>query len=133
MDTWQIALVVIAVAACVWTIAAAGLAILMALSLSRYGRRVDSLLREIELNLGPALLDLRETLRNVNKTSASVADGVAQAGRTFEAVGELGKTLQGANAVLRAALGPGVTLAGSFIVGAKAGFRVLARRLFRRR
>lgn len=133
MAGWEVALVALAILAGVWTLIALVIGIPLILTLRRSGRRIDGLLREIELNLGPALLDLREALRNVNKTSASMADGVAQAGRTFEAVGELGKTLQGANAVLRAALGPGVTIVAGLIVGARAGVRVLVRRLFRRR
>lgn len=133
MAGWEVALVALAILAGVWTLMALVIGIPLILTLRRSGRRIDNLLREIELNLGPALLDLREALRNVNKTSTSVADGVAQAGRAFEAVGELGKTLQGANAVLRAALGPGVTTVAGLIVGVRAGVRVLARRLFRRR
>jgi hypothetical protein len=130
---WEYALVILAVVASLWTVAAIVLGSVVYINLSRSTRRIDGLLRDIELHLGPALLDLRETLRNVNKTSAGVADGVAQAGKTFEAIGDLGKTLHGANTVLRAALGPSVTVAASLLVGARAGFRVLARRLFRRR
>lgn len=130
---WEYALIVLAGAAVVWTVAAGALGFVLYINLSRSTRRIDNLLREIELNLGPALLDLRETLRNVNKTSAGVADGVAQAGKTFEAIGDLGKTLHRANTVLRAALGPGVTVAASLLLGARACVRVLARRLFRRR
>lgn len=129
MAMWEIAVGVLAAMGVVL----AALAIPLLIHLRRSMDRVDRLLREAEVHLGPALGDLREIARNVNKASAGVADGVAQVGRTFEAVGELGKTLQGANAVLRAALGPGVTLLGGLIAGVKAGGRVLLRQLFRRR
>lgn len=136
MALWEIALTVLAVLAVLWTLA--GLAVLLVgipllLRLRRTAERADALLREAEVHLGPALAEFREMARHLNKASAGVADGVAQVGRTFEAVGELGKTLHGANAVLRAALGPGVTLVGGLIAGVKAGGRVLLRRLFRRR
>ncbi|HYB72066.1 MAG TPA: DUF948 domain-containing protein [Candidatus Sulfotelmatobacter sp.] len=126
---WEIAVGVLAAIGVV--LAAFAIPILM--HLRRSLDRVDRLLHEAEVHLGPALAEFREMTRNLNKASAGVADGVAQVGRTFEAVGELGKTLQGANAVLRAALGPGVTLLGGLIAGVKAGGRVLLRQLFRRR
>jgi uncharacterized protein YoxC len=129
MATWEIAVGVLAATGVVAT----AFAIPLLIHLRRSMDRVDRLLQEAEVHLGPALGDLREVARNMNKASAGVADGVAQVGRTFEAVGELGKTLQGANAVLRAALGPSVTLLGGLIAGVKAGGRVLLRQLFRRR
>jgi len=129
MAMWEIAVGVLAAIGVV--LAAFAIPILM--HLRRSLDRVDRLLHEAEVHLGPALAEFREMTRNLNKASAGVADGVAQVGRTFEAVGELGKTLQGANAVLRAALGPGVTLLGGLIAGVKAGGRVLLRQLFRRR
>lgn len=129
MAMWEIALGVLAAMGVVL----AAFAIPILIHLRRSMDRVDRLLHEAEVHLGPALAEFREMARNLNKASAGVADGVAQVGRTFEAVGELGKTLQGANAVLRAALGPGVTLVGGLIAGVKAGGRVLLRQLFRRR
>ncbi len=133
MALWEIALSVLAVLATVWTLAAVLVGVPILFRLRRIAERADNLMREAEFHLGPAQADLREMARNLNKASAGVADGVAQVGRTFEAVGELGKTLQGANAVIRAVLGPGVTLAAGLIAGVKAGGRVLLRRLFRRR
>jgi len=133
MAMWEIALGVLAVLAVLWTLVAVLVGVPLLFRLRRTAERADNLLREAELHVGPALAEFREMARNLNKASAGVADGVAQAGRTFEAVGELGKTLHGANAVLRAALGPGVTLAGGLIAGVRAGGRVLLRQLFRRR
>jgi uncharacterized protein YoxC len=129
MAMWEIAVGVLAAMGVVL----AAFAIPILIHLRRSMDRVDRLVHEAEVHLGPALAEFREMARNLNKASAGVADGVAQVGRTFEAVGELGKTLQGANAVLRAALGPGVTLLGGLIAGVKAGGRVLLRQLFRRR
>ncbi len=129
MAMWEIAVGVLAAIGVVL----AAFAIPILIHLRRSMDRVDRLLHEAEVHLAPALAEFREMTRNLNKASAGVADGVAQVGRTFEAVGELGKTLQGANAVLRAALGPGVTLLGGLIAGVKAGGRVLLRQLFRRR
>ena len=77
MAGWEVALVALAILAGLWTLGALAIGIPLILTLRRSGQRIDNLLREIELNLGPALLDLREALRNVNKTSASVADGMA--------------------------------------------------------
>ncbi|HEY7678009.1 MAG TPA: DUF948 domain-containing protein [Candidatus Methylomirabilis sp.] len=129
MAMWEIALGVLAAMGVVL----GAFAIPLLIHLRRSVERVDRLLQEAEVHLGPVLAESRETARNLNKASAGVADGVAQVGRTFEAVGELGKTLQGANAALRAALGPGVILMGGLIAGVKAGGRVLLRQLFRRR
>lgn len=133
MAMWEIALGLLAVLAVLWTLAVVLVGIPLLFRLRRTAERADNLLREAELHVGPTLAEFREMARNLNKASAGVADGVAQVGRTFEAVGELGKTLHGVNAVLRAALGPGVTLVGGLIAGVKAGGRVLLRRLFRRR
>jgi len=133
MAMWEVALAVLTVLAALWTLAGILIGVPLLLRLRRTAERADNLLREAELHVGPALAEFREMARHLNKASAGVADGVAQAGRTFEAVGELGKTLHGANAVLRAALGPGVTVVGSLIAGVRAASRVLLRRLFRRR
>ena len=129
MALWEIALTVLAAAGVV----VAGFAIPLVIRLTRSVERVERLLREAEMHLGPALGEFREMARNLNKASAGVADGVAQVGRTFEAVGELGKTLHGANVLLHAALGPGITTLTGLIAGVRAASRVLVRRLFRRR
>jgi len=133
MAVWQIALAVLAVLACVWTLAVVLICIPMLMRLSQTMRRMDALVRDIEINLGPTLVEVREMMRNLNKASAGVAEGVAHAGRTFEAVGELSKTIHGANKLLRAAFGPGVTVTAGVIAGLKAGGRVLLRRFFSRR
>lgn len=130
---WEIALAVLAGLACVWTLAVIVLGVPALLQLAQTARRLDGLLRDIELNLGPALVELREMMRHLNKASAGVADGVAQVGRTFEAVGELSKTIQGANKLVRAAFGPSVTVTAGVIAGLKVGGRMLLRRLFSRR
>ena len=133
MAMWEIALAILALLGVLWTLAAALIAVPLFSRLRRAAERADNLLREAELQLGPALADLREMSRHLNKASAGLADGVAQAGRTFEAVGDLGKTLHGANAVLRTALGPGVTVVASLLAGLRSASRVLLRHLFRRR
>jgi ABC-type transporter Mla subunit MlaD len=133
MAMWQVALGILALLACVWTFAVVIIGIPMLLRLAQTLRRVDNLIRDAELNLGPALIEFRDMMRNLNKASAGVADGVAQAGHAFEAVGELGKTLHGTNRVLRAALGPSVTVTAGFLAGMRAGGRVLLRQFFARR
>ncbi len=133
MALWEIALAVLAVLAVVWTLVAVLIGVPLLLRLRRTAERADNLLREAELHVGPALAEFREMARHLNKASAEMADGVSRVGRTFEAVGELGKTLHGANVVLRAALGPTIAAAAGLIAGVRAASRVLLRRLFRRR
>ncbi len=133
MAVWEIAVTVLAVLAILWTLAIAAVGIPLLFRLKGAADRMDNLLRDAELHVGPALVDVREMVGHLNKVSAGVAEGVRRFGPTFEAVGELGRTLRGANAVLRAALGPGLTLVGGLIAGVKAGGGVLLRRFVRRR
>jgi uncharacterized protein DUF948 len=129
MAMWEIAVAVLAAMGAV----AVGFVIPLLVRLTRSVEHVERLLREAELHLGPALADFQEIVRNLNKASAGVADGVARAGRALEVIGEIGKTLHGANLLLRGTLGPGVTVLAGLLAGAKAGGRVLLRRLLRRR
>ena len=129
MALWEIALAVLALAGA----AVAGFTIPLLMRLRRTAEHADNLMREAELHVGPALAEVQEMTRHLNKVSAEVADGVSRVGRTFEAVGELGKTLQGANALLRTALGPTIVMVGGLIAGVRAAARVLRRQIFRRR
>lgn len=133
MAAWQVALTVLVVLACVLALTLVVIGIPMLMRLAQTMRRLDAVARDIEVNLGPTLAEVREMMRHLNKASAGVADGVAHAGRTFEAMGELSRTIHGANKVLRAAFGPGVTVTAGLIAGLKAGGRVLLRQLFSRR
>jgi hypothetical protein len=129
MTLWQFAIVVLATVAVLWTLAV----IPLLLGLARMARRLEGLLREAEVNMAPAFLDVREAARHFNRASAGVADGVKQAGRVFEAVGEVGRTIQGANAILRTALGPTFGVALAVITGVREGSRFFLRRILRRR
>ena len=129
MTLWQFSVVVIAAVVLLWTLAMVPLF----LGLAKIARRLEAVLREAELNMGPAFVEIRDAARHLNKASAGVADGVSQAGHVFEAVGEIGKTLSGANTIVRNTLGPTFGAALAVITGVKAGSRVLFRRLLRRR
>lgn len=129
----EIALTILAVLTVVLAAALVAIGIPMLVRLSQILRRVDSLLREAELNLGPAMGEVREMMRHLNKASAGVAEGIARTGGAFEAIGELGRTVGKANMVVQAALGPGVAMLTATLAGLKAGGRVLLRRFSRRR
>ena len=123
------AIVWIASLATLWTLAVIPLLIVLAL----IARRLLGVLREAELHMGPAFVEIRDAARHLNKASAGVSDGVAHAGHLFEAMGEIGKTLHNANTVIKNTLGPTFGAAMAAVSGLKAGSRYFFRRLWKRR
>lgn len=129
MALWEIALVVLALLAILWTFGV----IWFMRGLGQTVGRIDRLLGAIEADLGPVLAEAKDTARNLNRASAGVAAGVSRAARTIESVQDLSRRFQGASAILHmAAAQPLVTFA-SFFTGVRMGVRALRRPLFRRR
>ena len=52
----------------------------------RTARQAEDFLRIVELELRPALIELKEVIRNLNRASDQVAGGIEKVGGTLEAI-----------------------------------------------
>lgn len=96
-------------------------------------KELERLLQVLHTELQPALLDLRETLRHLNKISAEVSSGMSKVGGTLDAVQQTGQTIRLASEVIQAALLPRLFTTTAFMKGVKVGAKVFWRMLLKRR
>jgi len=96
-------------------------------------KELEGLIRVLQTELQPALLDLRETLRHLNRISGEVSDSISKVGGTVDAVQRTGQTIRLATEVIQMALLPRLFTTTAFMKGVKVGAKVFWRMLLKRR
>jgi len=99
----------------------------------RTARQAEEFLRLIELEFRPALIDLKEVIRHLNRVSDTVTVGVEKVGGTLEAIQEVGQTVRIANELVQQIVFPKLITGAAFVTGLRAGLRTLIVRLVGRR
>ncbi|MGH9365705.1 MAG: DUF948 domain-containing protein [Thermoanaerobaculia bacterium] len=103
------------------------------LQLRRTLRQAEEFLRLVELELRPALIDLKEVIRHLNRVSDTVTGGVEKVGGTLEAIHDVGQTVRIANELVQQIVFPKLITGAAFMTGLRAGLRTLIVRLVGRR
>ena len=103
------------------------------LQLRRTLRQAEEFLRLVELELRPALIDMKEVIRHLNRVSDTVTGGVEKVGGTLEAIQEVGQTVRIANELVQQIVFPKLITGAAFMTGLRAGLRTLIVRLVGRR
>lgn len=96
-------------------------------------KELEGLIRVLQTEFQPALLDLRETLRHVNKISREFSSGLSKVDGTLDAVQRTGQTLKLATEVIQVALLPRLFTTAAFLKGVKVGAKVFWKMLLKRR
>ena len=115
------ALVVIALAA----IAVAIVAIPAVLQIRRTSHRLEEFITMAEIEIRPALVDLKETMHNLNRTSADVRESVERLQGSLAAMEELGQATRFLGRLLRNGISPRLITASSLLKGTQAGLKYL--------
>lgn len=124
-----LALVVIAVASAI----AVAFLVPALIEFRRAAQRFEGFVHLAELELKPAVDELREAIRNVNKASEGLQGGMVKVSGTLEAIHQVGMTLRATNEIVRATLSPKLIGLASAVVGVRKGLGVLFTRLLKRR
>jgi hypothetical protein len=103
------------------------------LQLRRTARQAEDFLRVVELELRPALIDLKEVIRNLNRASDQVAGGIEKVGGALEAIQETGQTVRYANQLIKHIVFPKLITGVALMTGLRVGVRTLIVRLLGRR
>lgn len=103
------------------------------LQLRRTLRQAEEFLRLVELELRPALIDMKEVIRHLNRVSDTVTGGVEKVGGTLEAIQEVGETVRIANELVQQIVFPKLITGAAFMTGLRVGLRTLIVRLVGRR
>lgn len=101
--------------------------------LRRTARQAEDFIRLVELELRPALIDLKEVIRNLNRTSDQISGGIEKVGGTLDAIAEAGQTVRDANQLVQHIVFPKLIGAAAFMTGLRVGLRTLLVRLVGRR
>ena len=99
----------------------------------RTARQAEDFLRLVELELRPALIDLKEVIRNLNRASEQVTGGIEKVGGTLEAIQEAGQTVRYANELIKHIVFPKLITGSAIMTGIRVGLRTLIVRLMGRR
>ena len=99
----------------------------------RTARQAEDFLRIVELELRPALIDLKEVIRNLNRASDQVTGGIEKVGGTLEAIAEAGQTVRDANKLIHHIVFPKLISGAALVTGLRVGLRTLIVRLVGRR
>ncbi len=103
------------------------------LQLRRTARQAEDFLRVVELELRPALIDLKDVIRNLNRASDQVAVGIEKVGGTLDAIQETGRTVRYANQLVKQIVFPKLITGAALMTGLRVGVRTLIIRLLGRR
>lgn len=103
------------------------------LQLRRTARQAEDFLRVVELELRPALIDLKDVIRNLNRASDQVAGGIEKVGGTLDAIAETGRTVRYANQLVKQIVFPKLITGAALMTGLRVGVRTLIARLLGRR
>lgn len=99
----------------------------------RTARQAEDFLRVVELELRPALIDLKEVIRNLNRASDQVTGGIEKVSGTLEAIAEAGQTVRTANQLIHHIVFPKLITGAALVTGLRVGLRTLIVRLVGRR
>ena len=101
--------------------------------LRRTARQTEDFLRLVELELRPALVDLKEVIRSLNRASDQVAGGMEKMGGTLEAIAEVGQTVRDVNQLAQRVVFPRLLTSAALMTGLRVGLKTLIVRLAGRR
>lgn len=101
--------------------------------LRRTARQAEDFLRLVELELRPALIDLKEVIRSLNRTSEQITGGMEKMGGTLETIAEVGQTVRDANQLVQHIVFPKLITGAAIMTGLRVGLRTLLVRLVGRR
>ena len=101
--------------------------------LRRTARQAEDFLRLVELELRPALIDLKEVIRSLNRTSDQITGGMEKMGGTLETIAEVGQTVRDANQLVQHIVFPKLITGAALMTGLRVGLRTLLVRLVGRR
>lgn len=101
--------------------------------LRRTARQAEEFLGSVELELRPALSELQEVMRNLNRVSAQVSSGAEKMDGTLEAIAETGQTVREANQLVQHVVLPKLTTGAAFMTGLRVGLTTLIVGLMGRR
>jgi len=122
MDSLAVAsLVVLAVVSVIWTVAL----IAAALETRRAARRLQEFIRTVELELKPALLEVRETIRKLDRAAGGASDTIELVRGTFVKLEQAGENVRATTGKVRSLLGSRFIPALSLLAGVRAGTKVL--------
>jgi len=122
MDGLAVAsLVVLAVVSVIWTVAL----IAAALETRRAARRLQEFIRTVELELKPALLEVRETIRKLDRAAGGASDTIERVRGTFVKLEQAGENVRATTGKVRSLLGSRFIPALSLLAGVRAGTKVL--------
>ena len=99
----------------------------------RTARQAEEFLKIVQLELRPALIDMKEVIRNLNRASEQVTGGMEKVSGTLEAIQEAGQTVRSANRLIRYAVVPKLITSAAVMTGVRVGLRTLVARLIGRR
>ena len=114
-------LVVLAVVSVIWTVAL----IAAALETRRAARRLQEFIRTVELELKPALLEVRETIRKLDRAAGGASDTIERVRGTFVKLEQAGENVRATTGKVRTLLGSRFIPALSLLAGVRAGTKVL--------
>ncbi|MGH7433140.1 MAG: DUF948 domain-containing protein [Candidatus Methylomirabilales bacterium] len=103
------------------------------IQIRRTALQAEMFLKVVELELRPALIELKEVIRNLNRASEQVTGGIDKVGGALEAIKETGETLGIANDLIQQIVFPKLITGAAFMTGLRAGLRTLIARLVGRR
>lgn len=91
----------------------------------RAAQELQSLLKTLELELQPAMTDLKEAIRHLSTVSGEVSLSIEKVGGTVETIQKVGETIRVVNSLLF----PRLIVAVSFLKGLGAGIGFLVKEL----
>jgi hypothetical protein len=122
------ALLVLAGLSILWTV------VLLSLmgELKRRSERLDGVLRVLEVELPPALTEIREAARSVNRVVQDLGESTPRLRATLTALAEAGENVRGATGAVRNLFGYRFIPVAGILAGLRTGLRY-AWRVYRRR
>jgi uncharacterized protein YoxC len=124
-----VALVVLAGVSLVWTIG-----VWLALSEFRQlSRRLEEVLRAVDLELGPLVRETRETLQRVNAMAQGIGESNARLQDALGSFQQAGQNVRVTTEAVRTVFGSRLIPVASLMAGVRAGVKLLWRRYAHRR
>lgn len=101
--------------------------------LKRFSWRMQEFIRVVELELKPAVADLREALRSAQRATQGVAETTARLQDSVAAFQEAGENVRVTTEAIRGVFGTRLIPVASLLAGLRAGGKILWKRYMRRR
>jgi hypothetical protein len=103
------------------------------IQIRRTALQAEVFLKVVELELRPALSELKEVIRTLNRASEQVTGGIDKVGVALEAIKGTGETISIANDLIQQIVLPKLITGAAFMTGIRAGLRTLIARLVKGR